>query len=53
VAAVVLHQHGRDRQWRNILPCEDDLLELVLPDTATMSALPQRTDVVSAAGHVG
>jgi hypothetical protein len=32
---------------------EDDLLELLPPDTVTMSALPQRTDVVSAAGHVG
>ena len=32
---------------------EDDLLELLPPNTVTMSALPQRTDVVSAAGHVG
>ena len=32
---------------------EVDLLELVPPDTVTMSALPRRTDVVSAAGHVG
>ena len=32
---------------------EADLVELLPPDTVTMSALPQRTDVVSAAGHVG
>ena len=29
---------------------EDDLLELLPPDTVTMSGIPRRTDVVSAVG---
>jgi hypothetical protein len=32
---------------------ENDLIELLSPDTAAMSALPRRADVVSPAGHVG
>jgi len=32
---------------------EADLAELLSPDAIAMSALPRRTDVVSAAGHVG
>ena len=32
---------------------EADLIELLPPDTVAMSALPRRTDVVSAAGYVG
>jgi hypothetical protein len=32
---------------------ESDLVELLDPRAVAMSALPQRTDVVSAAGHVG
>jgi hypothetical protein len=32
---------------------ESDLIELLSPDAIAMSALPRRTDVVSAAGHVG
>jgi hypothetical protein len=32
---------------------EGDLIELLSPDTIATSALPRRTDVVSAAGHVG
>jgi hypothetical protein len=32
---------------------EADLVELLDPHAVAMSALPQRTDVVSAAGHVG
>jgi hypothetical protein len=31
---------------------ENDLIELLSPDTAAMSALPRRTDVISSAGHV-
>jgi hypothetical protein len=32
---------------------EADLIELLPPNTVAMSALPRRTDVVSAAGYVG
>ena len=31
---------------------ENDLIELLSTDTAAMSALPSRTDVVNVAGHV-
>jgi hypothetical protein len=32
---------------------ENDLIELLSPDTAAMSALPRRADVVSPACHIG
>jgi hypothetical protein len=31
---------------------ENDLIELLSPDTAAMSALPRRADVVNVAAHV-
>ena len=46
--AFILVRYILERTIRS----QHDLIELLSPDTAATSALPRRTDVVSAAGHV-
>jgi hypothetical protein len=40
-------------EHRRVTRIDNDLIELLSPDIAAMSALPRRADVVSPAGHVG
>jgi hypothetical protein len=59
-AAMALHECGSSDIFRlartaleAAIRCEADLVELLDPRAVAMSALPRRTDVVSAAGHGG
>jgi hypothetical protein len=59
-AAVALRECGSNDIFRlartaleAAIRCEADIVKLLDPHAVAMSALPQRTDVVSAAGHFG